>query len=725
MAFSVGDALLKIGVDKRDFDRDMKGLSGAINKHKKAIGIAMVGMGVAAVGAVAASIKAFADMGDEIQKMALRTEFSTEALSELKHIANISGAELNTIEKAVKKMSKTIVDADEGMATYIRSFDRIGLSAEDLMALKPEEQFEKITQAIADLESPTLRAATAQDIFGRAGTQLLPMLDLGAEGMAELRQEAHDLGIVFDQEAANRAAELKDSLTRLEGAITGVKFTLAQELMPSVEAAIPLLEDWAKTLGPIIENTLNWYAAEDRQIAMHDAWKNMATEKVKFLGGLNNEYEESVDLLESMLKNQGLWTSQQEALIRKLREEIKARKDQEKALEDLAETSEKTTEEMLDDIKDLTREARDSAKDRARAEIEAIDDRMRIERDAHQERMDALREEYNATTKAIDAQLDFALKGYRTQLEAIDEQIRAIEDAGKGRRDTERKAEIEAQIASEDSAEHRADLEIDLDELILKSSNEKWKEERKLAYKARIAEEKDADERKRLEQRLADFLIEIQASRNRQQLEDNRKALYTQMDMAREQARNAKDQARDAYDTNLKLQEQAFDNFTTQLNSEREALDAALEEKLERYDADLEAFETLLAQEEEDMVAFVAAYNGLIGQLKDKTVTVTTVERAVSAGAAAPTVSPYSPQLTEQLAAMWPGFQHGGIAMRPMLARVAEKVPEAVIPLDRLEGMIGGGRAVNIYVELDGRIIGQAIGQPLVDEIRLRTGVKI
>jgi len=132
VAISLGDALLKIGVDKKDFDRDMKGLSGAIKRHKKAIGIAMVGMGVAAIGAAAASVKAFADMGDEVQKMALRTGMSTEALSELRHAAEISGASLTTIEKGVKKMSKTIVDADEGMATYIRSFDRIGLSAEEL-----------------------------------------------------------------------------------------------------------------------------------------------------------------------------------------------------------------------------------------------------------------------------------------------------------------------------------------------------------------------------------------------------------------------------------------------------------------------------------------------------------------------------------------------------------------------------------------------------------------
>jgi hypothetical protein len=41
-----------------------------------------------------------------------------------------------------------------------------------------------------------------------------------------------------------------------------------------------------------------------------------------------------------------------------------------------------------------------------------------------------------------------------------------------------------------------------------------------------------------------------------------------------------------------------------------------------------------------------------------------------------------------------------------------------VIPLDKM----GGGTA-NIYVELDGRTIAKVIGQPLVDEIRLRTGL--
>ncbi len=64
------------------------------------------------------------------------------------------------------------------------------------------------------------------------------------------------------------------------------------------------------------------------------------------------------------------------------------------------------------------------------------------------------------------------------------------------------------------------------------------------------------------------------------------------------------------------------------------------------------------------------------------------------------------------------GFQAGGIINKPTLAMLGEKGPEAVVPLNK-EGM------VNIYVELDGRVIAKAVGQPLVDEIRLRTGVHI
>ena len=221
------------------------GLSGAIQKHHKAIGMGMTAVGSAVVGAAALSIKSFAAMGDEVEKMAHRTGFSAEVLSELRHVADISGASLGSLEKGVRRMAKSLVDADRGLEASKRSFDALGLSTEKLMAMAPEEQFEAITMALAGVENQTLKSALAQEIFGRAGTELLPMLALGEEGIKKLRKEAHELGIVFSQESAATAAEFKDDLTRLQGSLKGVQASIAEALIPTL---LPLIEKIAETV---------------------------------------------------------------------------------------------------------------------------------------------------------------------------------------------------------------------------------------------------------------------------------------------------------------------------------------------------------------------------------------------------------------------------------------------------------------------------------------------
>ena len=262
ISISVGDAVLKVGVDTKGMEKGLKGLGASIKKHQRAIGIGMAAMGGAILAAGALSIKTFAKMGDEVQKMALRTGFTTEALSELRHAAELSGTSLSSLEKASKTLSGAILDAGFGLETYVRAFDKIGLSYEELKGLSPEDQFLAVMEALASLTDESEKAALAADIFGRAGTQLLPMLADGAEGLAKMRQEAHDLGIVFDQEAANKAAEFTDALTRLKESISGVQMAIASELIPIIEPLINKVKEtvsgmtaWTKE-NPELSKTL-------------------------------------------------------------------------------------------------------------------------------------------------------------------------------------------------------------------------------------------------------------------------------------------------------------------------------------------------------------------------------------------------------------------------------------------------------------------------------------
>ena len=218
----------------------MGGLKGA------AIGVG-IAAGAAAVGGIAAfaksSISAFAQAGDEVQKMALRTGFTTEALSELKHAAELSGASLSSMENGVKRMQRTILDAENGLSTATDAFEMLGIEMADVEVKTPEEQFTLLSGALADVEDASRRSALAQQVFGRAGTQLLPMLAAGKDGLAAMRQEAHDLGIVFDQDAANSAAEYQDSLTKLKGAFQGIQFAVGKALVPVL---VPLIEKFTE-----------------------------------------------------------------------------------------------------------------------------------------------------------------------------------------------------------------------------------------------------------------------------------------------------------------------------------------------------------------------------------------------------------------------------------------------------------------------------------------------
>ena len=226
---------------------NMTKMSGTFKKA----GTVMLGMGAALGGGIVALTTKWAQAGDEVAKMSKRTGWAVESLSELRHVAEISGTELDAFEKGTRKLSMAIIDAAEGGQTYEDALNRIGLSGQSLMGMGIEDQFWAVANALSDVEDDTVKAATAMELFGRTGTQLFPMLEEGKDGIQKLRDEAHELGIVFDEEAAKNAEEFQDALTNLKTSLAGVGAQIASQLAPEitkfvdkVTAAVVLIKEW-------------------------------------------------------------------------------------------------------------------------------------------------------------------------------------------------------------------------------------------------------------------------------------------------------------------------------------------------------------------------------------------------------------------------------------------------------------------------------------------------
>ena len=154
-------------------------------------------------------------MGDALDKMSLRTGVSAEALSELGFAAEQAGADLETLENGLKFMQRSLVDAAKGSATAQQALSLLGLSVADLAGLSPDQQFKALADRLSQVTDPALRTALAMEIFGRAGTKLLPLLSSGAAGIEELQQQARSLGLTVSTQTAKEAAELNDTLNIL------------------------------------------------------------------------------------------------------------------------------------------------------------------------------------------------------------------------------------------------------------------------------------------------------------------------------------------------------------------------------------------------------------------------------------------------------------------------------------------------------------------------------
>ena len=257
-----GRAFVELGVD----DRTAAGLRAVSAKMRRfgnqvgALGRSMLLVGGAALATFGAALKSFSGIGDAMAKMAKRTGFSVEALSGLAYAAELSGSSVEDLEKGIRRMQATVVDAGLGLSTALDALGFLKLGFEDLSGLSPEDQFELIAERLSKIEDPTLRAATAMKIFGRAGTKLLPMFAGGAAGMKAAIAEALRLGLIMSGEDAAAAEVFTDAMTRLWKQVKMFVFHVGAALAPELLAL-------AGRLSEAASRTLKWISANRGLIA--------------------------------------------------------------------------------------------------------------------------------------------------------------------------------------------------------------------------------------------------------------------------------------------------------------------------------------------------------------------------------------------------------------------------------------------------------------------------
>jgi len=230
----------------KDFDRKANQSLGRIKRGVAGLRASMAGLngmlGVLSVGGIGLLIRGSINSADEIQKLNLRLGASTEALSEYRHVMDISGVSFNAFTKGLQNMVDKVSDAAMGTGEAALALKQLGINAQQLNQLAPEDQFEIIAEALSKVTVAGDKTRIAMDLFGGRGVSLLQSMQNGAKGIRELRDEAKGLGLSLSVDQVNAAADANDAMVRLKGAFSGLAMQVA------LGVAGPL-EDFANMLS--------------------------------------------------------------------------------------------------------------------------------------------------------------------------------------------------------------------------------------------------------------------------------------------------------------------------------------------------------------------------------------------------------------------------------------------------------------------------------------------
>lgn len=197
--------------------------------------------------------------GDAAVKTAQRLGITAEAVQELGYAAGQSGSSIEEVNAALGRFAKGMDDAKRigtGKDPVTQALRSIGLSAKDLKGETLDQNLEVIANRFAEMPDGAKKTAAAMNLFGRAGANLIPLLNSGQKGIVDLRNEARELGLVISGKNAKEFEGLGDDIDRVKTTLIGLRNQAITTLLPTLREMVSGLLAWVKANREMIQSKI-------------------------------------------------------------------------------------------------------------------------------------------------------------------------------------------------------------------------------------------------------------------------------------------------------------------------------------------------------------------------------------------------------------------------------------------------------------------------------------
>ena len=245
-----GKAIVEFSLVDGKFRKGLQRASAKLKSFGRSLGglgAKMAASSGAMLATFTAATKAFVAMGDQIALTSNKLGIDPEPLQKLGFAASQTGVEVGTLNTALQRQTRRLSEAAKGSGSAAGALKELGLNAQELNQLSPDEQFHRIADAMQRFpKSDQIRMAMA--IWDTEGVNLVNTIEGGSDALNAFAAEFERLGLLVNDDDVKNASILGatyEVLSRqlkhfvfLIGAAVAEEFTAFLKITQNVIAVI-------------------------------------------------------------------------------------------------------------------------------------------------------------------------------------------------------------------------------------------------------------------------------------------------------------------------------------------------------------------------------------------------------------------------------------------------------------------------------------------------------
>ncbi len=244
----------RLGKFEQTTKKKVAGVRGAFKKL--AGSIKTIGPAIAAVAAAVGAgflingVKNALKFGDSISQVSKKIGFGAEALQELRFAAEQNGIAQNTLDLALQRFSRRVAEAAVGTGEAKKALEEMGIVLRDVNGnfVGNEKVLADVADAFARTSSSSDRLRLAFKLFDSEGAGLVNLLSQGAAGMQIFRDQARNLGLVFDADVIAKTEEMNSQFSIVTQVLST---TMTQAFLDFAPVVTDLATEFSKLVRKI------------------------------------------------------------------------------------------------------------------------------------------------------------------------------------------------------------------------------------------------------------------------------------------------------------------------------------------------------------------------------------------------------------------------------------------------------------------------------------------